>query len=294
MIASRWRTWLQLFRAPNLFTVPGDPLAGYLLAVHGSFNGAVLWALAASLSFYAAGLLMNDLADLEEDRRERPQRPLPGGAASPRAAWIVSFSLVAAGLAMCAFINGTALGVGALLAGAMAFYNFCAKRVAVLGALNMGLCRGLNVLLGAAAAGFVLPPSISAACLTAVYIAAVTHLSRFETKPTAPTLAKILPLLALVAGPLFFPVRQPHVNPATFFVFMAIPIAAGAAISVRLLRPECDPLPPAIGAFIRVLLPLQAAFCAGSNTGWIGGGPALLLLALTPVSRIVSRRFYAS
>ena len=29
------RTWLQLFRAPNLFTVPGDPLAGYLFANSG-------------------------------------------------------------------------------------------------------------------------------------------------------------------------------------------------------------------------------------------------------------------
>ena len=26
------RTWLQLFRAPNLLTVPGDSLAGFLLA----------------------------------------------------------------------------------------------------------------------------------------------------------------------------------------------------------------------------------------------------------------------
>ncbi|MEA3189035.1 MAG: hypothetical protein QOD99_2865, partial [Chthoniobacter sp.] len=77
MTAPRLRTWLQLFRAPNLFTVPGDPLAGYLLVVRGSFNGAVLPAIGASICFYAAGLLMNDLADFAEDRRERPERPLP-------------------------------------------------------------------------------------------------------------------------------------------------------------------------------------------------------------------------
>src|SRR5690242_3666498 len=73
------RTWLQLFRAPNLLTVPGDPLAGYLLASFGSVDDKLSLAIGASLSFYAGGLLLNDLADLPEDRRERPNRPLPSG-----------------------------------------------------------------------------------------------------------------------------------------------------------------------------------------------------------------------
>ena len=35
---SATHTWLQLLRAPNLFTVPGDPLAGFLLASGGVFD----------------------------------------------------------------------------------------------------------------------------------------------------------------------------------------------------------------------------------------------------------------
>ena len=84
-MASPLRTWLQLFRAPNLFTVPGDPLAGYVLASYGALESDVFFAVGASVCFYAAGLLDNDLADLAEDRAERPARPLPSGAASPRA-----------------------------------------------------------------------------------------------------------------------------------------------------------------------------------------------------------------
>ena len=66
------RTWLQLVRAPNLLTVPGDPLAGFLLATFGVLRAQAAFAVGASLCLYAAGLLWNDLFDLEEDRRERP------------------------------------------------------------------------------------------------------------------------------------------------------------------------------------------------------------------------------
>ena len=101
------KTWLQLFRAPNLFTVPGDPLAGYLLTSLGVLDLRVIYAVAASLCFYAAGLLMNDLWDLEEDRRERPNRPLPSGAASRRAVWSMMMILAVAGL------TAIVLGAGA-------------------------------------------------------------------------------------------------------------------------------------------------------------------------------------
>src|SRR5438874_1337202 len=99
------RAWLQLFRAPNLFTVPGDPVAGYLLVVRGSFTGAVFAAIGASLCFYCAGLVLNDIADIEEDRRDRPMRPLPSGAIDLRTAHIVGASLLAGGLAICAAGN---------------------------------------------------------------------------------------------------------------------------------------------------------------------------------------------
>ena len=92
------RTWLQLFRAPNLFTVPGDPLAGYVLASYGAFESDVFYAVGASVCFYAAGLLDNDLADLAEDRVERPFRPLPSGAAKPLTVALVAAVLTGAGL----------------------------------------------------------------------------------------------------------------------------------------------------------------------------------------------------
>src|SRR5690349_4677009 len=91
---SKARAWLQLFRAPNLLTVPGDPLAGFLIATGGNLDSRVAIAVIASLCLYAAGLAMNDLADLTEDRRDRPNRPLASGAISKGAAGLVTLMLI--------------------------------------------------------------------------------------------------------------------------------------------------------------------------------------------------------
>src|SRR5271168_4002552 len=102
MSASRspLHTWLQLFRAPNLFTVPGDPLAGFLLASAGAgvFHPAIAAIILASLLFYGFGLLLNDLMDLCEDCAERPSRPLPSGAVNPKVVWVVAIFVAVAAL----------------------------------------------------------------------------------------------------------------------------------------------------------------------------------------------------
>src|SRR6516225_6836668 len=98
---SALHTWLQLLRAPNLFTVPGDPLAGFLLATNGHADTHLVFAIGASLCLYCHGLLVNDLADLAEDRRERPSRPLPSGAANVRTVLVVAIVLALVALLLC-------------------------------------------------------------------------------------------------------------------------------------------------------------------------------------------------
>src|SRR3954451_19539920 len=119
------RVWLQLFRAPNLFTVPGDPAMGYLLANGWELDRGLPLSIGASLCFYSAGLLMNDLADEDEDRRDRPNRPLPSGGASRRSVFVVMLVLCAAGLAALALTGRpSAIKAGGALIVAMALYNY--------------------------------------------------------------------------------------------------------------------------------------------------------------------------
>jgi 4-hydroxybenzoate polyprenyltransferase len=199
------RAWLALLRAPNLLTVPGDPLAGALLAMADrGWNEAIPWAAAAASVFlYAAGLIDNDLADLDEDRRERPDRPLPSGAVGALAASFVRIILLAAGLGLAAFHGTNALFVAVTIGALMTAYNHGLKRVPVLGPLAMGACRGLSVLLGAAAVAPLAPEASmtwSGVAAVAIYIAALTQMARGETgipgrARLIGTLIGLLPLL---------------------------------------------------------------------------------------------------
>jgi hypothetical protein len=308
-------TWLQLFRAPNLFTVPGDPLAGFLLASPAlvKFNPLLLLSIGASLCFYAAGLLLNDLMDLKEDRAERPDRPLPSGAARPSHVWLVAAALAALGLALC-FPGGTkALATGAGIIVAVAAYDCGLKKIPFIGAINMGLCRGLSVFLGAIFTGGCGCPAGGASVAILCYIAAVTHLARYETKSGgAPGYAIFLPLI----GPLLMLGFTQTLNlPASVAALLATVMIAFTAIRVWKKK---VPLPPSIGAMIRVLLIIQAFycllppshakklslmrrhtpgpvfFCQSSPPSPVAWASACLLAALWPMSRAVSKRFYAS
>ncbi|MEI6239594.1 MAG: UbiA family prenyltransferase [Planctomycetia bacterium] len=159
--------WLRLLRIPNHATAAADVLAGFLIASRareiGPLPPALWWALAASLAFYAAGMVLNDVFDVELDRRERPERPLPSGAIAVGTAAAVGRGLLTVGsLCAClaAFASGSATValVGAALAAAVWMYDRHAKGTP-LGPAVMGSCRGLNWLLGMTAAGGPATPS---------------------------------------------------------------------------------------------------------------------------------------
>ena len=327
------KVWLQLFRVPNLLTVPGDPLAGFLIASGGQLDTRVVFAMLASLCLYAAGLAINDLADFAEDKQDRPKRPLPSGAISRPAAWIVTGNLVIFGLgfSFAAGPNAALMGIGVILG--VTLYNFLTKRIAVIGALNMGVCRGLSLLLGAAAA--IAPDqrfldtgtglldfnpllsavftttalvsgqrffifAVGAALLIALYIAAVTNLARHETRPEYPKIARVLPLGTLLIG--FVLLKQVtesllrDQSPALWVVGIVL----CAFNTSELMRIPAPPLPPRIGSYIRILPVLQASLCllpsipTGLHKTPASFLAAIALLACVPLHAWLGKKFYAS
>jgi len=246
--------WAQLLRLPNLFTVPGDPLAGFVLAGGLSVAADLLTVLpcaAASVLLYCAGMILNDVFDRKQDARDRPGRPIPAGQVSVAATVIIAVALAAGGIALAALVSLGAAAVAAALALAVLAYDAVAKRIRILGPVTMGLCRGLSLLLGATAAG---APGMSSSAVTLAgalltgYIALVTYLAAFEAGD------------AHRRGPL------------------------------RKFRPEA--VQKAIGIMIRLLVVYQAAVVA--TAGVVGCILAACLLAGGVVSTILAKRFYAS
>jgi 4-hydroxybenzoate polyprenyltransferase len=189
--------YLELIRPPNVATALADVLAGF--AVGGLENGRALpWLLTATSCLYAGGITLNDVFDRDLDRRERPERPIPSGRVTTASASIFGASLLAAGT-VAAFLAGRTAGSIALaIVGFVLVYDWWGKHRPVIGPLNMGLCRGLNVLLGMAAVPAAMRVSWPVAGIVVAYIAAVTLVSRGEVLGGARRV--IAAALALLAG----------------------------------------------------------------------------------------------
>jgi 4-hydroxybenzoate polyprenyltransferase len=148
--------YMQLFRLPNVFTAMTDVLLGFWFT-HETLSpiGVFLLLLASSCLLYTGGMVLNDVFDLEQDRRERPQRPIPSGRITIN---------IAGGLAGCLLISGMLAGCGAgllagdvrpavlatLLAWTIISYDGILKHTPA-GPVAMGACRMFNVLLGMSA-----------------------------------------------------------------------------------------------------------------------------------------------
>jgi len=147
----------RLVRLPNTFTAWADIVLGFVLisasTSHPDRGGkwAMFLPMIVSTLIYWAGFVLNDIFDLERDREEFPSRPLPAGEISCRFAGVLAAVLIIAALAVSSLRIQT-LAVAAALVGAVFLYNGLAKKT-VAGPLVMGLCRFLNVLLGASAVG---------------------------------------------------------------------------------------------------------------------------------------------
>ena len=72
--------WAQLVRLPNVFTVLADVSAAFLLVSQGPYPvGRFVLVVLAGVALYWAGMVLNDVFDIDRDRQERPARPIPAG-----------------------------------------------------------------------------------------------------------------------------------------------------------------------------------------------------------------------
>jgi 4-hydroxybenzoate polyprenyltransferase len=173
------RGYLELLRPANVVTAVADVLAGY--AVAGRTNHPALpWLLGATVCLYAGGVVLNDFFDRAVDAVERPERPIPSGRVAASSAALLGGALLVAGVAAAAQGTAAAAIVAAVIAVLVVAYDARMKRYAIAGPLNMGLCRGFNLLLGVAAVPAALAGRWPIALIAVVYITAVTVVSRGE------------------------------------------------------------------------------------------------------------------
>lgn len=285
--------YLQLMRPANIITAWADILLGYGAAgavTTNELNFVVLgWLILATTGLYGGGVVFNDVCDAELDAVERPERPLPSGRASMSGAISLGIGLIGTGIAAAAMVSSlsailaTIVGITALL------YDKYGKHQTVLGPLNMGACRGGNLLLGVSAVPEAVSDRWYLALIPIIYIAAITAISQGEVyggKKITGIIA--IALIGLVIASIVSLGMLPQYTLLvtlpflTLFTALVLPPFVKAATT-----PSPELIQTAVKAGVLSLIVLDATIAAGF-ANWIYG---LLLLALLPVSRLLARLF---
>ncbi|MEX2317246.1 MAG: UbiA family prenyltransferase [Pirellulales bacterium] len=303
--SSRLVAVLQLMRLPNVFTAFADVAMGFLVT-HGNLRPTGLFALLAASSclLYLAGMVLNDVFDVEADTRERPSRPIPSGRVPLAAATALGWSLLASGT-LFGWLAGFLAGdwrpavVASLLAACVVLYDWTLKRTP-LAPLLMGACRMFNVLLGMSLGPLVTELTSSwvrwgsgvawsIAIGIGLYIVGVTMFARTEARTSwrgrlaGGTLVMLAGMALLTSAPgwiaesssqsLWVTTSSWHL----LWIVLAILILRRCVTAV--LQPSPGRVQAAVRSAVQSIIVLDAAVCVGL-AGPYGAywGLALLLL----------------
>lgn len=293
--------YLQMMRPANILTAWADILVG--LAASGTILTLsdrpaaippaallpVVWLLLATTGLYGGGVVFNDIFDAELDAQERPERPLPSGRASRSGAIALGIGLLLMGIGAAAQVSRLSAGLAVSIAVAALLYDAVSKHSILLGPVNMGLCRGLNWLLGVSAVPLMVQTHWFLAFLPLLYIAAITAISQGEVHGGNQTTGAIaVLLLSVVLGAALGLGQLPD-----YHWLGVVPFVIGLGVLVlpafvqATLTPHPDPIRKAVLTGILCLIVLDAAIATGYANPFYG----LLILSLLPLSRQLAKLF---
>ena len=130
-------------------------LGGYVAGT-GAWDKIALAALATLLAAASANA-WNDYRDIDIDRINQPQRPLPSGMVSLRAALIFSVTLAVLSMVLAAFLGPLALAIAVASNLLLYVYSVWLKSTVLLGNATVALISAMSPVFGGVAAGNVRP-----------------------------------------------------------------------------------------------------------------------------------------
>jgi 4-hydroxybenzoate polyprenyltransferase len=311
---SKTFAWLQLLRLPNVFTAVADVSMGYLvtrpelqstgtnfvdffkeigksLRVDLSLTINFVALAAASCLLYLSGMVLNDVFDARVDAEDRPDRPIPSGRISRRAAsrvgrgMFIGGILIAGGLSYWA--NDWRPGAVAILLGScILLYDGALKRTR-LAPLVMGECRMLNVLLGMSLS--IIPWGMFEVLIAVgigVYIMGVTIFARTDARLSSRVrlgsgFAVLLAGMATVAAVPWLTNERPPlaVIPLGWYgLWVVLALIIGRRCLMAVFDPSPKRVQSAVRNCVQSIIVLDAAVCVGYVSPYWGFAVLALLL----------------
>ena len=254
---NRLTAYLRLARFPAVFTAVADVVLGYL-SQHQTVDrlSELGLLLLASACLYTFGMILNDVWDRRRDAVERPERPIPSGAVSVRNAVVAACLLAFGGLAAARAVGWASAVLGGTLIVAILAYDGLLKQTPA-GPLAMGLCRFLNVLLGASAVAELSAvgtlPQLPIAAGIGVYVTGLTWFARREAAAQAGE-NRIAPAIVINFGLAMLAAFVMHwrgMHPGRVLILLGV---VALTVNIRLTAAILAPSPQRVQHAVRTLL----------------------------------------
>lgn len=279
-------------RPANIVTAVADIMAGtaisgFFFQPHSDLSRPLLLVLS-TIGLYGGGVVMNDFFDAELDAVERPERPIPSGLIPKTQAAALGVILLASGVGFAFTVSVLAGIIAFIIAIAAVVYDRWAKHHPFLGPLLMGICRGLNLLLGLS----IIPSQVEVysflGIIPVIYIAAITMISQGEVYGgRRPVMAGAMVLYAIaMAGILYISLVQGNGHFAIVFIlFWATMVFL--PLRKAWLKPEGPVIGKAVRAGVLALILMNAGWAAAFGALYV----ALIIVLLLPLSLILAKVF---
>jgi hypothetical protein len=282
-------------RPANIVTSIADVLAG--VAISGFFMKSgllvdqilsIILLCISTIGLYGGGVVFNDVFDAELDKIERPERPIPMGIITVKEGTLFAIFLLLLGIAAAFIVNPVSGILSISIAISAIVYDKWGKHHPFLGPVNMGLCRGLNLLLGISILAIQLNQYWYVAIIPIIYIASITMVSRGEVHGgKSKTLYFAGFLYILVAGSIFI-ISFYNKNKILTLIFL-LPFLW--MIFTPLFKAIHQPIGKNIGKAVKAgviaLILLNASWAAAFGSMWV----ALLIVLLLPLSLYLAKKF---
>lgn len=285
-------------RPANIVTAVADILAGVTIA--GFFYHSieqtsflpVILLIICTIGLYGGGVVFNDAFDAELDAVERPERPIPSGLILKQHATALALCLYLIAILASAFVHTQIFSLSFLFTVIIAIlatvYDKWGKHHPLLGPLNMGLCRGFNLLLGMS----IVPETVNQywwlAIFPVIYIAAITMISRDEVyggKKITLWLAAFFYLIVLSAIA-WFAIEKKNILYASGFIILFAAMI-GTPLAKAIGDPIAQNIRKSVKAGVLAVILMNAAWAVAFGSI----GMAVVILCLLPLSLLFAKMF---
>jgi len=292
------KAYLQLLRPANIITSIADVIVGIIIAHTwhaGEFSQNPLtinslWLISSTIGLYGGGIVLNDVFDAKLDSIERPERPIPSGRAKKQSAALFGIALLIFGILAAWQVSLSSAIIALAVALLAVLYDAWGKHQVAFGPINMGFCRGGNLLLGISIINTAIESCLALSVIPVVFITAVTMVSRGEVgggnRPAifAGGLLYAFVIIFLLGARAVYPIYMPLFSLPFVFLFAWL-------VYKPLLKAYRTLKPADVGKAIKFGVLSLIVMDAGLAAGFAGTEYGLGVLLLLPISMLTAKLF---